>query len=281
MKLKHLFIFALITLFTNSLCKAQEDILYKQVDSTALFLEVYYPEEIQVSKNYPAMVFFFGGGWVGGDKAQFLNQAIYFSQRGIVCFLVDYRTKNGNNTSPYESVKDAKSAIRFIRKNAANFQIDPNKIIASGGSAGGHLAAATALIEGYNEDSDDLAISAVPNALVLFNPVIDNGPGGYGFERIGDAYKSFSPLHNIKAGAPPTLILLGTDDELVPVLTAEYYQQVMEKVGSRCELRLYEGAEHGFFNYRNFEYYKKTVMEADLFLTSLGYLKAESIVEIE
>ena len=281
MKLKHLFIFALITLFTNSLCKAQEDILYKQVDSTALFLEVYYPEEIQVSKNYPAMIFFFGGGWVGGEKAQFLNHAIYFSQRGIVCFLVDYRTKNGNNTSPYESAKDAKSAIRFIRKNAANFQIDPNKIIASGGSAGGHLAADTALIEGYNEDSDDLSVSPEPNALVLFNPVIDNSPGGYGYERIGDAYKSFSPLHNIKAGAPPTLILLETNDVLIMVVTAEYYQRAMEKVGSRCELRLYEGAEHGFFNYRNFEYYKKTVIEADLFLTSLGYLNAEPMVEIK
>jgi acetyl esterase/lipase len=218
---------------------------------------------------------------VSGDKAHFLNHAKYLSQRGIVCFLVDYRTKNGNNSSPFESLKDAKSAIRYIRKNAADFKIDPGKIIAAGGSAGGHLAAATALIEGYNEDTDDLAISAIPNALVLFNPVIDNGPGGYGYERIGDDYKSFSPLHNIKKGAPPTLILLGTNDALVPVVTVEYYEQVMEKVGSRCELRLYEGAEHGFFNYRNFEYYKNTLMETDLFLTSLGYLKAEPVVKIE
>jgi acetyl esterase len=281
MKLKHLFLSAFLSFITISFCVAQEEILYKKVDSTDLFLEVYYPEEIQVSKNYPAMVFFFGGGWVNGDKAQFLNHAKYFAQRGIVCFLVDYRTKNGNNTSPFESVKDTKSAIRFIRKNAADFNIDPDKIIAAGGSAGGHLAAATALIEEYNEDSDDLSVSAVPNALVLFNPVIDNGPGGYGYERIGDAYKSFSPLHNIKSGAPPTLILLGTNDALVPVVTAQYYQQVMEKVGSRCELRLYEGAEHGFFNYSNFEYYKMTVIETDLFLTSLGYLKAEPMVEIK
>lgn len=280
MKLKHHFFIAFLILILPSICLAQEKTLYKQVDSTDLFLEVYYPEEIQVSKNYPAMVFFFGGGWVGGDKAQFLNQAKYLSKRGIVCFLVDYRIKNAHGTSPFESLKDAKSAIRFIRKNAGDFHIDPTKIIASGGSAGGHLAAATALIEGYNEDSDDLSLSAIPNALVLFNPVIDNGPGGYGYERIRDAYKSFSPLHNIKAGAPPTLILLGTNDALVPVVTAEYYKQVMEKVGSRCELRLYEGAEHGFFNYRNFEYYKNTLMETDSFLTSLDYLKAEPIVEI-
>jgi acetyl esterase/lipase len=116
---------------------------------------------------------------------------------------------------------------------------------------------------------------------VLFNPVIDNGPGGYGYERIGNAYKDFSPLHNIREGAPPTIIFLGTNDNLIPVETAEYYQKVMEKVGSRCELYLYEGQGHGFFNYRNPEYYKKTVFEADKFLQSLGYLNREPLIEIE
>ena len=116
---------------------------------------------------------------------------------------------------------------------------------------------------------------------MLFNPVIDNGPGGYGYERIGDAYKNFSPLHNIKAGMPPAIIFLGTNDELIPVETAKYFQKVMEKVKSQCVLKLYEGQGHGFFNYKNFEYYKKTVFEADEFLQSLGYLKKLPIVEIK
>ncbi len=63
-----------------------------------------------------------------------------------------------------------------MRENAATFHIDTAKIIASGGSAGGHMAAATALITDYNEDTDDTSVSCVPNALVLFNPVFDNGP---------------------------------------------------------------------------------------------------------
>jgi dipeptidyl aminopeptidase/acylaminoacyl peptidase len=137
------------------------------------------------------------------------------------------------------------------------------------------------LIDAYNESTDPMDYSPIPNALVLFNPVIDNGPGGYGFERIGEAYKEFSPLHNIKSGAPPTLLMLGTNDNLVPVLTAEYYQMVMEKAGSRCDLLLYENQPHGFFNYPNFEYYKKTVQATDDFLQSLGYLKKEPVVEIE
>ena len=281
MQIKKMFAVIITFVLSSSVCSAQEQFLYKQIDTTKLFMEVYYPVQVDSSISYPAMVFFFGGGWVGGSRTQFINHAQYFSKRGMICFLVDYRTKSENNTTPFESLKDAKSAIRYIRKQADKFNIDTAKIIAAGGSAGGHLAAATALIDDYNEHSDDMSINPKPNALVLFNPVIDNGPGGYGYERIGDDYKSFSPLHNIKNGAPPTILFLGTNDNLIPVETAEYYQKIMEKVSSRCELHLYEGQGHGFFNYNNFEYYKKTVSEADEFLQSLGYLNKEPTIEIE
>lgn len=280
MKIKYIYIYLFVFL-TTSICSAQESILYKQIDTTKLFIDIYYPNKVEANKNYPAMIFFFGGGWNGGTKTQFTKHAEYFSKRGMICFLADYRTKSKNKTTPYESLKDAKSVIRFIKKNATRFHVDSTKVIASGGSAGGHLAAATALIQDYNESTDDLSINCKPTALVLFNPVIDNGPGGYGYERIGDNYKKFSPLHNIKKGAPPTIIFLGTMDKLIPVVTAKYYKNVMNNVKSRCDLKLYEGEKHGFFNYRNFEAYKKTVTEADKFLVSLGYLKNEPIVKIE
>ena len=270
-----------LLLLLNSFSYSQENVVYKRIDTLTLTMEVYRPQDQSAKNDLPAMVFFFGGGWVGGSTAQFEPQARYFSERGIVCFLVDYRVKSRNQSSPFESLMDAKSAMRFIRSHADEFQIDPDKIIASGGSAGGHLAAATALIDGYNDPSDDLSISCKPSALVLFNPVIDNGPGGYGYERIGDAYKDFSPLHNILEGAPPTIIFLGTNDDLIPVETMEYYQTVMEKVGSRCELHLYEGQPHGFFNYRNFEFYESTVRKTDEFLQSLGYLEKRSALLIK
>ena len=259
---------------------AQDTLQYKSVDSIDLFLEVYYPEQLDSNQSYPAMIFFFGGGWNGGKRGHFRHHAEYFSQRGLVCFLVDYRIKSVHKTSPFESLKDAKSVIRFIRKHAARFHVDTAQIIASGGSAGGHLAAATALSIGFDENSDDLSISCIPNALVLFNPVMDNGPGGYGYARIGEAYKDFSPLHNIRSGAPPTIIFLGTKDHLVPVIAAQYYQTMMERVESRCELKLYEDQKHGFFNYQFFDYYRETLEEADNFLQSLGYLKAEPMVPI-
>jgi acetyl esterase/lipase len=272
-------LFSFILLTTDG--SAQEQLVYKEINATKLLMDVYYPEKMDSSKVYPAMVFFFGGGWSGGDRSQFINHAKYFSKRGLICFLVDYRIKSKNNTTPFESVKDAKSVIRFIRKKASSFKVDPTKIVASGGSAGGHLAAATALLDGYSENTDDLSTSCIPNALVLFNPVFDNGPGGYGFEQIRDEYKNFSPLHNIKKGAPPTIVFLGSNDKHIPVETAAYYKKVMEKVGSRCDLKIYDGQSHGFFNYKNLEYYKKTVTEADTFLVSLGYLNNEPVVNIE
>jgi acetyl esterase/lipase len=253
-------------------------LVYKEIDTVSLTMDIHLPPGMDAATTHPAMIYFFGGGWKGGSVKQFEPHASYFSNRGIICVLADYRVESRQKTSPFESLKDAKSAIRFIRKNAAEFNIDPDKIIAGGGSAGGHLAAATALISKYNEPGEDLSVSCIPNALVLFNPVIDNGPGGYGYDRIGDAYKDFSPLHNIRAGAPPTIFFLGTKDKLIPVETADYYRTVMEKVGSRCDLFLYEGQSHGFFNVRNREYYNKTVGEADKFLISLGYLRGNPCI---
>ena len=280
--MKKRYLFTILITFIGCLTGyAQTQLIYKKVDTTQLYLTVYPSAIKEPTKKSPAIVFFFGGGWNNGTVKQFEPQALYFSQRGMVCILADYRVREKQKTTPFESLKDAKSAIRYIREFANELQIDPSKIVASGGSAGGHLAAATAIINDYNESTDKSAISCIPNALVLFNPVFDNGPGGYGYERIGEAYKNFSPLHNIKSGAPPTIVFLGDKDHLVPVETAEYYKTIMEKVKSRCDLFVYEGQGHGFFNYKNLEYYKKTVTETDTFLQSLGYLNKVPFIEIK
>ncbi len=264
--------FLLLASSISLFAQADKQVVYKKIDTVLLSMDVYFPDEIKGSDGSPAMVFFFGGGWNGGAVSQFEEHAKYFSSKGIVCFLAEYRVKNPHKASPFESLKDAKSAVRFIRSHATEYGVDPDRIIGSGGSAGGHLAAATAIIEAYNEEGEDLSISCKPNALVLFNPVIDNRPGGYGYERIGADYKSFSPLHNIMEGAPPTLFMVGTNDQLIPVETARYYKKVMEIVGSRCDLKLYEGKGHGWFNFRNLEDYNETINDVDDFLTSLGYI---------
>lgn len=253
-----------------------DSILYKQVGPSSLYMQVDYPPSFDATRSHPAMVFFYGGGWNGGRVEQFAPHARYYSSLGMVCFRVDYRVKSRHGTSPFESLKDAKSAMRYIRVHAQELGVDPDKIIASGGSAGGHLAVAAAVIEGYNEDGEDVSVSCIPNALVLFNPVFDNGPGGYGYERIGEQYKDFSPLHNIREGMPPAIVFLGTEDELIPVETAWYFKTVMEKVGSRCDLFLYEGEGHGFFNFRNQEKYLDTIERTDDFLISVGFIPGQT-----
>lgn len=270
-----------VTLMVCSLqAQTRDSILYKQVDTISLFLYADYPPDFDTSQRLPAIVFFFGGGWTGGSCDQFAPHARYLAERGLICFRADYRVYGKHGTTPFESLRDAKSAMRFVRAHADELGVDPDQLIASGGSAGGQLAAATAVIEGFNEADEDLSTSCVPNALVLFNPVFDNGPGGYGYERIGQQYKDFSPLHNLGGEMPPTIVFFGTEDPLVPVETARYFKTVMERTGSRCDLYLYEGEGHGFFNYRSFENYRSTLGRADTFLVSLGLLERDPVIEI-
>lgn len=253
-------------------------IIYKRIDTVALYMDVFTPQDAKGRAPRPAMVFFFGGGWRGGTTRQFEPQANYFAGRGMVCFLVDYRVAGRHGSTPFESLMDAKSAIRYIKANAATLGVDTSRIVAAGGSAGGHLAAATALISEFNDPRDDLSISPRPAALVLFNPVIDNSKQGYGYGRLGERYRDFSPLHNMRPEAPPTIFFLGTQDKIIPVETARRYKEAMEASGNRCELILYENQEHGFFNHKNPEFYRNTVYETDRFLRSLKLLRGKPTI---
>lgn len=271
--------FLLIASVLLNIGPVPEKVIYKQIGNLELSLEVFRPPDADHGDPRPAMVFFFGGGWNGGRTQQFQPHAEYFSDRGMVCFLVEYRVNLRHGTTPFESLMDAKSAMRYIKANASVFHIDTARIVAAGGSAGGHLAAATAFVEKFNDPHDDLSVSPVPAALALFNPVVDNGPSGYGYDRLGERYVDFSPLHNVRQGAPPSIFFLGTRDKHIPVKTAEQFKRAIERVGGRCDLVLYEGQPHGFFNYRNRPYFQNTVYETDRFLVSLGILEGQPTID--
>lgn len=254
-----------------------EKLTYKLTPQGQLALNLFRPDAGGSAGSRPAIVFFFGGGWNGGGPAQFHPHCRYLASRGMVALAAEYRVKERHGTSPFECVKDGKSAVRWIRAHADELGIDPGRIAAGGGSAGGHVAAATALCNRIQEEDNDRSVSSRPDALVLFNPVFDNGPDGFGHERVGDRWREISPLHNIDSDAPPTVVFLGTEDRLVPVATAENYRDLMREAGVRCDLHLYEGEGHAFFNYREGQnpYYNRTVRAADRFLAALGYLEGE------
>lgn len=252
--------------------------VYKEINGISLEMTMYKP---QVSSNVrlPAIVFFFGGGWVGGSPSQFELQAEYLATRGMVAFCADYRTKSRHSTSPFESVMDAKSAMRYLKSNGNELGIDTSKIIASGGSAGGHLAASTAVIKYINDSTDDLSISAIPFALVLFNPVLDTGKKGYGREKMGGREFELSPVHHITATVPTTLIMHGMADKTVPYENSVRFNYLMKQQGNKSVLVGYKKQDHGFFNYsRSPKFFKKTLSKTESFLEENGLLRGESWV---
>ena len=247
---------------------------YKEASGAKLFLHVFNPEGHKTTDARPAIVFFFGGGWNGGTPKQFEPHCQYLARRGMVAITAEYRVKSRNKTSPFECVADGKSAVRFVRANAAKLGVDPKRVAAGGGSAGGHVAAATGNCPELEEPGEDTKISSQPDALVLFNPVYDNGPKGYGHSRVQPRWRAISPMHNIRKGAPPTIVFLGTKDDLIPVATGEEYDRRMKAVGSPSELHLYKDATHGFFNQgRPGDHFADTVAKMDAFLVKYGWLQ--------
>jgi acetyl esterase len=267
--------------------------VYKTVGDLKLNLYTFAPQGHSAATKRPAIVFFFGGGWQGGTPQQFEQQCRYLASRGMLAVTADYRVASRQAVKVPESVRDAKSAIRWLRQNAARLGIDPSRIAAGGGSAGGHLAAAAGAIPGLDEPGEDPKVSSRPNALVLFNPVMVLAPVPDSqlpdlelwlkFQALlrsmpvleGVDLAAISPYHHVDKGTPPTIILHGKADTTVPYATAELFRKKMIAAGNRCDLFGFDGETHGFFNYgRNGnKAYNETLRKADEFLTSLGYLK--------
>jgi acetyl esterase/lipase len=249
--------------------------VYKKVDGRELRIYVTKPADWKATDTRPAIVFYHGGGWVGGSPGQFNEHSMYLASRGMVCFQVEYRLLKGkNNDPPTICCHDAKSAMRWVRARAKEFGIDPSHIASGGGSAGGHLAAFVGMVEGTDDPADNLDVSPKSNAMVLFNPVFDNGPGGWGTARVGDRYQKFSPLHNVTGDDPPAIVFLGSADKLIPVKTAHDFQATMKKAGVDCEVMIFDKMPHGFFNHGKYDNkpYCETLLAADKFLAKLGWL---------
>ncbi|MEM7144563.1 MAG: alpha/beta hydrolase fold domain-containing protein [Verrucomicrobiota bacterium] len=267
---------------STDLPSPNEVLPYKTVGDETLRMHLFYPKNKTSPHPLPVAVMFFGGGWVNGTPAHFYAQARQLADKGIIAACPEYRINSIHGATPYDCVRDAKSAIRWLRQYAKTFSIDPNKVVAVGGSAGGHLAASTALINAFNEPHEDSTISSQPNALVLFNPVLDTTDKGYGVEKVAPKGVGeptiLSPAHHVRENLPPTLIFHGTADAIVPFENAERFTRLMREAGNHCSLIPYENQDHGFFNRVNGspQYYIDTVNRMNNFLHDLGYLPKES-----
>lgn len=244
------------------------DHVYKKTAEGELTLHGFFPADWKATDKRPVIVFFFGGGWKNGSFTQFVPQAEYFASRGMVALSADYRIESKHKTTPDKCVEDAKSAIRWVRANAAKLGIDPDRIVASGGSAGGHIAACAALVDGFDAADDPKGVSSVPAALLLYNPALNltrpvkNAAGE-------DVSARISPTRLLKKGSPPTWLVYGDNDSAM-AQGSEFVAKAKE-LGVAVEMWTAAKQPHGFFN--RSPWIEATSHAADVWLEKQGFLK--------
>ena len=248
-------------------------IVYKSIAGQDLQLHIFEPSGFKLSDRRACFVAIHGGGWSGGNARRFYAFAYELAKRGMVGISIEYRLFNASlGNTVFECVKDGRSAVRYIRGHAADFGIDPGKVIVCGGSAGGQIAAGTAFFDHVNEVSDNLDISARPDALVLYYSVLDTSEEGCGHhhQKFGDRWRELSPLHQVRSGAPPTIVFHGTGDTVASFAGAKAFQKAMTDAGNRCDLIVKEGGRHGYLIFDK-GFYEEAIRQTVSFLRSLGY----------
>lgn len=273
----------ILNLFAQDTTIVTKKIVYKKLGDKELSVDMFYTSASQQKNNNSAIALFHGGGWVFGDPSEFYEFCRRYAKKGFVTFSFQYRLSINNDGSyphpeitPVESSKDARSAIRWLRENAGLLNINPQKIVAGGQSAGGQLALATALLDSVNEISDNLDISPVPNALLLFSsnvntlePWIDMLLG----ERSNEIW-SISPYHNLKNSMPPAIAFHGEEDNQVLPYIIGMFKTKMFELGNYYELYTYPGRKHylGEGNEKYARYFDEEILEkTDAFLEKYGF----------
>ena len=263
----------------RELLKSAREEVYKVTGGVSLPVYMWEPAASK-APAYPKSVaaFFFSSGWDNGLVSQFAPHCVYFASRGMTTFAFEYRVHAKHGTGPHEAMSDARSAMRWLRMNAVELGINPGRIAGVGGSAGAHALASAAMLNGYDETGEDLSISPSPNALILFNPVLDTSKSGFGLERFSspaDA-KAANLIRAIKPGLPPMLVLHGTADRVVPFGGSWEFAKKVSKKKNFCRLIEFEGQGHGFFNFNlSFERYEATLMAMDEFLVEIGFIEPD------
>ncbi len=229
----------------------EPDVVYKTVDGEALHLDFARPKD--GDGPFPLVVFIHGGGWRAGDKSMFRDGVFGVAQQGCAAITVQYRF-TPKHTFPAQ-LDDVKDAVRFARDHAKEWKIDPDRIVAMGGSAGAHLA----LLLATTGDEDDAAktSSAVKAAVSHAGPVDLTKPYpdasrdmvedllGQDHKADREAQEKASPLFHLNAGDAPVLLIHGTKDELVPYDQATAFEAACKKAGVEVELFTVPDGGHG------------------------------------
>lgn len=245
---------------------------YKTSAGEERVMEIYFPPSHEPAKaKLPGMILFHGGGWTRGGLGQFRHACTYFASRGIVCATAEYQLPDKAATARLpegESLKrlcvtDAKSAIRWFKRNAGELGVDPDRIITGGGSAGGHISALATMNPGLNDPADPENIDTRVVAYLWFNPA---------FALDDHKDPAIDVLHHMKADLPPAIVFFGDQDNWKAGWDAAHAK--WKELGAKdIDLRIAEGQNHGFFN--NEPWRAVTLIAADKFLIKQGLLAGE------
>lgn len=246
---------------------------YKTFGPFSLNIHIFLPDSNTNNKR-PTIVYFHGGSWSEGKPDWFFADCKEDAKKGWVACAVEYRTYGMYGTLPFAAVMDAKSAIRWLRQHAPDYNIDTNRIVASGNSAGGHLTLCTALVGNWNEKTDDLNFSPVPNVLLVNSGVYDLTDRNTAWVRKDlkdkNLVKEISPDYLIKKNLPPTLIIHGTNDQSVPYETAKkFVNESINIENDKIEFQSLDGAGH--FIWFDPKYASEVSKLRSEFLARLGY----------
>ena len=257
----------------------EENRIYKKTPQGELELAIDFPEDWKARDRRPAVVLYHGGGWNIGGTGAFARQGRYLATKGLVVVRPTYRIKSKHNSTPLDSLLDAKTAMRWVRSRAPELGIDPDRIAAGGGSAGGHVAASLFTDDAHQDPGDDLTISTKPNLLILFNPALNLTLSGPVTEWLGGEEKTrrISPSFHLTGDMPPTIQLVGTEDRLCYRPCLEWVR-AGKKLGYRSEVWVAQNIGHGFFN--NSPWYEVTLSIVHEFLAKHGYLEGPPTVPL-
>jgi acetyl esterase/lipase len=249
---------------------------YKRVSGFSLDAHIFFPDRHDKRQRRPAIVLFHGGSWHQGKPEWVFGSAKRYASSGLVAIAIEYRLYDRHGTTPLECISDAKSAIRWVRKNANDLGIDPNKIVAGGFSAGGHLVACAAMLNILDEPEEDTTVSSKPNAMIFSSSCFDPTLDQWFVKQVETRYpaRTVSPNHLVRSNLPPSLVLHGTNDRMCSFRTAETFVSVMTKAGNKCEFHRLQDATHFYFFER--KYRDEGIQAEEKFLASLGYLSKTS-----
>jgi acetyl esterase/lipase len=233
---------------------------YGEAGGHKLLLDVFRAEVPADAKPKPALLMIHGGGWAGGSKDAYYNDARWFAARGFVCFSADYRLVAGTAGQWPQQLDDVQLAVRWVRANAAKYGADGSRVAAYGDSAGGHLVALLGTTDTRETSAPLASYSSRPECIIDVMGPVDmsddfptTGPFDINVQKLVDDMlgsrdnaRAASPLHLIDRKTVPILIIHGVQDVLVPIDQSRRFAKALKEAGVEVELLELENSGHGF-----------------------------------